>query len=168
MSLVNEREIYLAGGCFWGMQGYFRQLEGVLETKVGYANGKGVDVNYQTIKATDHAETIYIRYDESKIDLETLLAHYFRVIDPTSIDKQGEDRGRQYRTGIYYVDSNDRDIIERYINKEQERYDSPIVVEVEPLENFVLAEDYHQDYLEKNPNGYCHINLSLAKKPLNK
>ena len=162
-----KKEIYLAGGCFWGMQGYFRELNGVIESKVGYANGLGNECSYKTIKETMHAEALYIIYDDSVIALNTLLAHYFRVIDPTSIDKQGGDMGHQYRTGIYYKCISDLDTINLFIAGIKDNYLKPIVVAVEPIKNFILAEEYHQDYLKKNPNGYCHIDLSLAKKPLN-
>ncbi|MDL0089255.1 peptide-methionine (R)-S-oxide reductase MsrB [Campylobacter gastrosuis] len=160
-------EIYLAGGCFWGMQGYFKQLKGVVKTSVGYANGKTDSTSYHEIKATNHAETLHIVYDE-KISLNELLAHFFRVIDPTSLNKQGNDIGTQYRSGIYYTNDADLSVIKEAIKAEQEFYSKPIVVEVSPLKNYILAEDYHQDYLDKNPNGYCHIDLEMAKKPLEK
>ncbi|QCD44869.1 peptide-methionine (R)-S-oxide reductase MsrB [Campylobacter mucosalis] len=160
-------EIYLAGGCFWGMQGYFKQLKGVIKTSVGYANGKTDSTSYHEIKATNHAETLHIVYDE-KISLNELLAHFFRVIDPTSLNKQGNDIGTQYRSGIYYTNDADLSVIKEAIKAEQEFYSKPIVVEVSPLKNYILAEDYHQDYLDKNPNGYCHIDLEMAKKPLEK
>ena len=98
------KEIYLAGGCFWGVEGYFAQLNGVIETKVGYSNGLTEDTNYKLIKSTDHAEVIYLKYNDEILPLTDVLRHYFRIIDPTSINKQGGDVGRQYRTGIYYVD----------------------------------------------------------------
>ena len=161
------KELYLAGGCFWGVEGYFSQLAGVLETKVGYANGKTTETSYSEIKSTDHAEVIYIKYDESVISLNEILAHYFRIINPTSLNKQGGDRGRQYRTGIYFVDDSDEQIVNTYIDeKVRPKYFRKVVVEVEKLKNYIEAEEYHQKYLEKNPAGYCHINLSLAKKPL--
>ncbi|MDO4814341.1 MAG: peptide-methionine (S)-S-oxide reductase MsrA [Gemella sp.] len=161
-----KKEIYLAGGCFWGVEGYFQQLAGVEETKVGYSNGQTEDTTYQDIKVTDHAEVIYLKYDETLISLDEIFAHYFRIIDPTSLNKQGEDRGRQYRTGIYYVDETTKEKALEYIKKEQEKYDEKIVVEVEKVNNYVDAEEYHQKYLDKNPTGYCHVDLSLAKKPL--
>lgn len=161
-------EIYLAGGCFWGVQGYFKQLNGVVKTSVGYANGKSDKTSYYELKKTNHTEAMHIVYNGDKISLNELLQHFFRVIDPTSLNKQGNDIGSQYRTGIYYVDEKNLDTIKDFIKNEQEFYDKPIVVEVEPLKNYVLAEEYHQDYLDKNPNGYCHIDLNLAKKPLEK
>lgn len=165
-NVKNKGEIYLAGGCFWGVEGYFKKIPGVLDTDVGYANGKTSETNYEKIGKTDHGETVKIIYDQDQISLQDILEYYFRIIDPTSINKQGNDKGRQYRTGIYYTDENDRLIIDELIRQKQENFDEKIAVEIEPLKNFVLAEDYHQDYLDKNPGGYCHINISLAEKPL--
>ena len=165
-NVKNRNEIYLAGGCFWGVEGYFKKIPGVLDTSVGYANGKTKDTTYREVKETDHSETVKIIYDEDRVSLQELLEHYFRIIDPTSVNKQGNDRGRQYRTGIYYTNRNDKLIIDEIIRQKQEEYSEKIAVEVEPLNNFVLGEDYHQDYLDKNPGGYCHINLALADEPL--
>lgn len=162
----SAKEIYFAGGCFWGVEGYFKKVPGVLETDTGYANGKTQDTSYRQIDATDHAETVKIKYDASIVSLQELLARYFKIIDPTSVNKQGNDRGRQYRTGIYYTDSAVKPEITDFIQFMQKKYAKPIVVEVGALQNFILAEDYHQDYLDKNPGGYCHIDLTLARKPL--
>lgn len=162
---TNNKTIHLAGGCFWGMEGYFKRINGVVDTKVGYANGKGNDTSYQEVKATDHAETVEITYDKSIVSLEEILLRYFKVIDPKSVNKQGGDRGRQYRTGIYYSDPADKEIIDR-VYKYEEKVHGELAVEVEELKNFVLAEDYHQDYLDKNPGGYCHINLAEADDPI--
>lgn len=162
----NKNEIYLAGGCFWGVEGYFKKIPGVLDTSVGYANGKTKDTNYNKLKETDHSETVKIIYDQDKLSLQEILEHYFRIIDPTSINQQGNDKGRQYRTGIYYTDQNDKLVIDEIIRQKQEEYKQKIAVEVQPLNHFVLGEDYHQDYLDKNPGGYCHINLALANEPL--
>ena len=162
----SAKEIYFAGGCFWGVEGYFKKVPGVLETDTGYANGKTQDTSYRQIDATDHAETVKIKYDASIVSLQELLPRYFKIIDPTSVNKQGNDRGRQYRTGIYYTDSAVKPEITDFIQFMQKKYAKPIVVEVGALQNFILAEDYHQDYLDKNPGGYCHIDLTLARKPL--
>lgn len=164
----NIQEIYLAGGCFWGVEGYFAQLEGVVDTTVGYANGKTENPKYEDLiyKNSGHAETVKVVYDRSKISLTDLLIHYFRIIDPLSLNKQGNDKGVQYRTGVYYVSEEQREIVEEFIKLEQEKYIDKIVVEVEPLRRFDDAEEYHQDYLIKNPGGYCHVDLSLAKKPI--
>jgi peptide methionine sulfoxide reductase msrA/msrB len=153
-------EIYLAGGCFWGTQAYLDRMMGILYTDVGYANGETEQTDYYSIGKTGHAETVYVVYDPEKIPLEELLEYYFGIIDPTSLNQQGNDIGTQYRTGIYYVNEDDRATIENMLSIEQMKWPSPLVVEVQPLRNYVLAEDYHQDYLEKNPAGYCHVNLT--------
>ena len=165
-SVKNKGEIYLAGGCFWGVEGYFKKFPGVLDTSVGYANGNTSDTNYEKIASTGHSETVKISYDKDKLSLQDILEYYFRIIDPTLVNKQGNDVGSQYRTGIYYTNENDKLIIDEILRQRQENYEKKIAVETESLKNFVLAEDYHQDYLDKNPGGYCHINISLANKPL--
>ena len=161
-----KSEIYLAGGCFWGVEGYFKQLDGVIKTDVGYANGKSDKTSYKELKQTLHAEVLHLVYDKETISLDEILRHYFRIIDPTSLNKQGGDIGTQYRTGIYYVDEKSAKEALNFIKEEQKNYNKKIVVEVEPLKNYILAEEYHQDYLDKNPSGYCHVDLGLAKKPL--
>ncbi len=153
------REIYLAGGCFWGTQRYFDGLPGVVETEVGYANGNTAHPTYEQVKHehTGHAETVRVRYDPRRITLEQLLERYYRIIDPTSVNRQGGDAGEQYRTGIYYTDPADRPVIDASLKQLQTQYDRPLAVEAVPLANFYRAEEYHQKYLEKNPAGYCHI-----------
>ncbi len=158
--------IYLAGGCFWGVEGYFKQIEGVINTQVGYANGKSENTSYHELSQSDHAETLKLEYDQNTISLEELLLHYFRIIDPTSINKQGNDVGRQYRTGIYSLDEKTQARVQKSLDVLQEFFDEKIQIENERIKNFVVAEDYHQDYLDKNPGGYCHIDLSRAHKPL--
>jgi len=152
------KTVYLAGGCFWGMQKFFDQFDGVVSTEVGYANGPDEAPTYQDVCASSgHAETVRVDYDENRIPLKTLLDNYFMVIDPLSVNKQGEDRGIQYRTGIYYVSEDQLPEI-RAVFEEQERIaGAKLAVEVEPLKNFFSAEEYHQKYLDKNPGGYCHI-----------
>ncbi len=161
----NIRTIYLAGGCFWGVEGYFQRIKGVVDTDAGYANGKTKNTSYEQIGTTDHAETVKIDYDISLISLEEILLHYFRIIDPVSFNKQGNDIGRQYRTGVYYTENGDLPIIEKIFAHEKEIF-GQIAVEKMQVTNFVRAEEYHQDYLEKNPGGYCHINLQRAELPL--
>ena len=158
-----EKEIYLAGGCFWGTEHYFKQIDGVVATSVGYANGIIANPTYEQVctDKTQFAETVRITYDPSVIDLEFLLEMYFKAIDPVSINQQGHDKGTQYRTGIYYIDEDDLSIIKTVYAREQARYSEPLAVEVKPLENYYDAEDYHQDYLDKNPNGYCHLPIEL-------
>lgn len=159
-------EIYLAGGCFWGLEEYFSRISGVLQTSVGYANGQVETTNYQLIKETDHAETVQVIYDEKEVSLREILLYYFRVIDPLSVNQQGNDRGRQYRTGIYYLDEEDLPTIYALVQEQERMLGRKIAVEVEKLRHYILAEDYHQDYLKKNPGGYCHIDVRDAEKPL--
>lgn len=160
------RVIYFAGGCFWGVEAYFERIDGVIDAVSGYANGKTENPSYEDVvfRDTGHAETVKVTYNPSVISLEQLIGKYFKIINPTSINKQGNDFGTQYRTGIYYVDALDGETIQRLLALEQEHYDAKIVVENLLLTNFYEAEEYHQDYLEKNPNGYCHIDLSLYKE----
>lgn len=159
----NIKEIYLAGGCFWGTEHYFKMIKGVLSTEVGYANSIVESPSYEMVCKGDTmaAETVHIRYDVSLISLEMLLNMYFASIDPISVNKQGHDVGLQYRTGIYYTDQNDVAIINKILHEQQKNYLEEIVVEVIPLKNFYAAEEYHQDYLDKNPGGYCHLPLEL-------
>lgn len=158
------KKIYLAGGCFWGVEEYMQRIYGVYDAVSGYANGKVNNPTYKTVSSgkSGYAETVEVTYDSKKIKLEDLLNHYFKIIDPTSLNKQGNDRGSQYRTGIYYVDDSDKEVIDKVMNFQAKKYSEKIVVENMKLKNFIVAEDYHQDYLRKNPNGYCHIDLSKA------
>lgn len=157
------KKIYLAGGCFWGLQAYFDLKIGIKETTVGYANGHTANPTYEEVctNKTGYAETVHIKYDEHEISLNQVLEFFWKVIDPTSINKQGGDMGTQYRTGIYYTDESDLDTIKESVANEAKKYTKEVVTEVENLKNFYAAEEYHQKYLEKNPNGYCHIDLSL-------
>jgi len=153
------KTIYLAGGCFWGVEKYFSLVKGVLSTKVGYANGTKDNPSYEDLKKgrDDASECVMICYDEKVISLEKLLELYLRVVDPYSLNKQGEDEGLQYRSGIYYLDEIDKEKILKYfkeINLQNHQ------IEILPLKSFYDAEEYHQKYLDKNPNGYCHINFA--------
>ncbi|KUG02647.1 peptide methionine sulfoxide reductase msra / peptide methionine sulfoxide reductase msrb [hydrocarbon metagenome] len=152
-------EIYLAGGCFWGLEKYMASIHGVQSTRVGYANGSTENPSYEDVgyKKTGHAETVQIIYDPEIVPLEFLLELYYKAIDPLSLNRQGADIGVQYRTGIYYVNEDDLSVIEHSIEQLQKRYKKPIAIEVKELENFCPAEEYHQKYLDKNPGGYCHI-----------
>lgn len=160
------KEIYLAGGCFWGTQQYIKQIDGVIYTEVGYANGTTLDPTYEEVYTdlTGYAETVYIEYDESRVSLATIIEMYFLSIDPTSLNRQGADCGTRYRTGIYYTSIDDLPIIEQVYKNVEAQYNRPLAVEIEPLHNFYAAEEYHQDYLEKNPQGYCHIPHALIAK----
>lgn len=157
------RDLYLAGGCFWGMEAYMSRIAGVYDVTSGYANGEGENPTYKDVVRGNRgfAETVHVEYDPKQVTLKKLLADYFKVIDPTSVNKQGNDQGVQYRTGIYYTDDKDAETIREAVTREQQKYDKPIVTEVLPLRNYYLAEEYHQDYLEKHPDGYCHIDLSI-------
>ena len=150
--------IYLAGGCFWGVQKYFDQFAGILRTEVGYANGSTDAPSYREVCAgSGHAETLRIDYDPEAISLSELLRYYFLVIDPLSVNRQGEDRGVQYRTGIYYTNPEQLPELEAAFRAEEEKVGALLAVELRPLESFFPAEEYHQKYLDKNPGGYCHI-----------
>lgn len=174
------KKIYLAGGCFWGAEHYLKRIYGVVSTRVGYANGvvpQGCDApSYKQVytDTTGFAETVEVEYDPDLLSLAFLLEMYFKAIDPLSLNKQGEDEGTRYRTGIYYVDEADLSAI-RYIYEGEERaVGQKLAVEVLPLQNFYGAEEYHQDYLDKNPDGYCHLSAGLfgiakgAKCPMRK
>ena len=158
-----NKDIYLAGGCFWGAEHFFKQIDGVVSTEVGFANGHTADPTYKEVytDTTGHAETVHVRYDPERVGLKFLLRMFFKAIDPTSLNKQGEDVGTRYRTGIYYVDPADLPKIRAVYEEVQHQIAAPVVVEVEPLQAFYRAEDYHQDYLDKNPDGYCHLPLEL-------
>ena len=160
---IKTKDIYLAGGCFWGTEHFFKQIEGVVETQVGFANGYTENPTYKEVYTdeTGYAETVYVRYNPDVVSLEFLLHMFFKAIDPVSLNKQGHDEGTRYRTGIYYIDAEDLPVIDKVYAEEQRLFDQPLAVEKRPLEKFYTAEDYHQDYLDKNPDGYCHLPQSL-------
>lgn len=161
-----KKTIVLAGGCFWGVEAYYKRLKGVLDTQVGYTNGNKANPTYREVcdEIATHAEAVKIVYDDAVISLEKLLEHMFRFIEPTSVNRQGHDEGIQYRTGVYYSDLQEKKIAEAFLKAQQKNYKDPIAVEVKKLDGFYDAELYHQDYLDKNPKGYCHVNLNLVKK----
>ena len=164
------KEIWLAGGCFWGIEAYMTRIYGVYDVTSGYANGNIDNPTYEQVCSgkTKFAEAVHVLYDPEKVSLEKLLISFFKVVDPTSKNKQGNDVGDQYRSGIYYKAVMDKIVIDNVIKNQQKKTTSQIYTEVLPLENFFLAEDYHQDYLEKNPNGYCHIDFSnLSEEVVN-
>ena len=164
------REIVLAGGCFWGVQAYLRRVKGVADTAVGYANGTVANPSYEQVCTghTGHAEAVRIRYDPAMLKLAELLEQFFGIIDPTVLNRQGNDRGTQYRTGIYPVDAADLPVIDAFVTQAQRDYDRPIVTQVQKLTAFYPAKEYHQDYLEKNPGGYCHVDFSALEPPVAK
>lgn len=157
------KTIYLAGGCFWGTEHFIRQFSGVSFTEVGYANGRTAAPSYEEVchNDTGHAETVKVQFDEAVLPIGKLLRYYFLSIDPLSVNRQGGDVGTQYRTGIYYEDASLLPDIEAAVCEEEKKVGKRLAVEVRPLENFYRAEEYHQDYLVKNPTGYCHIPLKL-------
>lgn len=163
-----KKEIYFAGGCFWGAEHFLRQFEGVTETVTGYANGTVPNPAYEQVytDTTGHVECVKVTYDPDIISLATLCRLFFRSIDPLLKDRQGNDIGTRYRTGIYWTADGDDADVEVVYDEIQKSHDSPIMVEKCRLECFFPAEDYHQDYLVKNPSGYCHLSpaeLQFAK-----
>ena len=156
---TTENVIYLAGGCFWGMEQLMQSIPGVIDAQSGYANGTcEEDADYQTVCKgnTGFRETIRVEYDPGQVSLDALLLAYFYVIDPTVENRQGNDVGSQYQTGVYYTNESVKETVERIAEIERGRREK-FFVEIGPLKNYYPAEEYHQDYLEKNPNGYCHI-----------
>lgn len=164
-----EKKIYLAGGCFWGTDHLMSLVPGVVDTVAGYANSEVEDPTYKMVCSgvTGASETVEVTYDPAQIGLSDILTLYFRSIDPLSVNKQGNDVGTQYRTGIYYTDEEDVEVIRAVVATVSRRYSRPLAVEVRPLLNFYPAEDYHQDYLYNNPGGYCHINRELFMEAKN-
>ncbi|KGN85595.1 peptide-methionine (R)-S-oxide reductase MsrB [Porphyromonas gulae] len=160
-----KKEIYLAGGCFWGTEHFLKQIRGVIKTEVGYANGKGQHPDYRTVSTdkTGFVETVRVEYAPDQISLEKLLELFYTTIDPTSINKQGNDVGSQYRTGIYYTDKADEPLVKASMARLASHYARPLAVEYKMLENYYTAEEYHQDYLDKHPGGYCHIPQELFR-----
>ena len=157
------KEIYFAGGCFWGTEHYFKQINGVISTEVGYANGNTANPTYEEVytDTTGYVECVKVIYDPLIITLEYLVELFFRSIDPLSLNQQGNDCGTRYRTGVYYADVDDITKIKSIFDIVEKSVGKPLAVELSLLQNFYPAEEYHQDYLDKNPNGYCHIPTSL-------
>lgn len=162
---MDTKTIYLAGGCFWGTEKFMSLIPGVEDAETGYANSNVPNPTYREVCTgkTGAAETVKVTYDANEVSLPFLLDLYYKTIDPTSLNKQGNDRGTQYRTGIYYTDPAERPIIEKSLSELQKNYSKPLAIEVGELKNFYQAEDYHQDYLDNNPGGYCHINPGLFR-----
>ncbi len=160
------RTIYLAGGCFWGVEEYYRRLKGIIATEVGYAQGHTEHPSYEEVctGTSGHTETVKVIYDHRDLALVQVLDHFFRMIDPTQVNRQGNDVGTQYRSGIYTTNHNDLLIAQDFVQERQSHYKDRIAVEVELLKNYFPAEEHHQIYLAKNPGGYCHIDFSLIEK----
>ena len=170
---MKKETIYLAGGCFWGTEHYMKTIDGVLETKVGYALGENPlwnpplrdHVTYEEVcNRSGHAETVEVIFDSEVISLKDILKEYCYTIDPTSLGRQGMDMGIQYRTGIYSLSEEQKETAAAFLAELQKEYFQPIMIENLPLRQFIPAEEYHQDYLDKNPGGYCHINFEKIKE----
>ena len=157
------KELYLAGGCFWGAEHFLRQIAGVKETCPGFANGNTPSPSYKEVytDTTGYAETVKVVYDPLVLPIKLLVSLYFKSIDPLSLNRQGHDEGTRYRTGIYFTSPEERDPIMEVYALEEKKAGAPLAVEVEPLRNFYPAEEYHKDYLIKNPDGYCHLPLEM-------
>lgn len=158
---MNKKVIYFAGGCFWGVEHFFKGVDGVLEAVPGYANGNTENPSYKEVytDTTGHAETVKVTYNPDRVGLEMLLKLFFTVTDPLTLNRQGHDEGTRYRSGVFYADDEDRPVIEQAFRETESRLGVPIVTELEPLRCFYPAEEYHRDYLDKNPDGYCHLSL---------
>ena len=158
-----QKVIYLAGGCFWGVEAFISRLKGVNQTEVGYANGRDLAPTYEKVCSgkTGHAETVKVTYNPEIISLDKILENFYRIIDPFSKNRQGNDIGTQYRTGIYWQEEEQKEIVLNFLKAKQKETKERIVIEAYPISCFYPAEAYHQKYLEKNPNGYCHVDLNL-------
>jgi peptide methionine sulfoxide reductase msrA/msrB len=158
------KTLLLAGGCFWGVEAYYQQIPGVIDTSVGYADGPFPQPSYEQVcAASGHVEAVAITYDSSVVSLATLVEHFFNIVDPTALHRQGPDVGQQYRSGFYNLTAEEEGYIRSVFAKKQAQYTKPIVVEIKHNVRYDEAEGYHQDYLKKNPNGYCHVNLNSVK-----
>ena len=164
---LGYQEATFAGGCFWGMQAYFKKVKGVLSTRVGYTGGHAADPDYKQVCAgeTGHAEAVAVIFDPKTVSYSRLLEHFWDMHNPTSLNRQGADSGSQYRAAIFYHDAQQKKLAEesRSALEKSGKYKKPIVTGITRSGKFYQAEEYHQDYLDKNPGGYCHINLENAK-----
>ena len=160
-----KKKIYLAAGCFWGAEHYLKQIEGITFTQVGFANGNTENPTYEQVYTdlTGYAETVLVEFDSEQVSLEFLVRMFFRAIDPLSLNQQGHDVGTRYRTGVYYVSKEQKPVIESVFAEEQKKHSSPLQVELLPLKNYYPADEYHQNYLSKHPDGYCHLPLDLFR-----
>ena len=158
-----QQVIYLAGGCFWGVEAFISRLKGVNNTEVGYANGRDLAPTYEKVCTgkTGHAETVKATYNPKIISLEEILENFFKIIDPYTRNRQGADIGTPYRTGIYWQEDSQRDVVINFLREKQKVSSKRIVVEAHAISSFYPAEAYHQKYLERNPQGYCHVDLNL-------
>lgn len=166
LKVQDIKEIYFAGGCFWGVEEYFSRIPGVVAVESGYANGNTPNPSYEDVCYADtgHAEAVRISYKPAVVGLKTLARQLFKIIDPLSVNRQGGDHGPQYRSGIYYTDERDAALLKEVMGEEQKKYSQCLAVELKPLEQYFPAEDYHQRYLKKHPTGYCHIGFGSLKE----
>ena len=159
--------IYFAGGCFWGTEHFFKQIKGVVHTETGFANGDARLANptYEQVYTdlTGYAETVRVDFDETQVSLGFLVRMFFAAIDPLSLNRQGHDVGTRYRTGVYYLSPSQLPAIEQVFREKQAEYSQPLAVELLPLSSYYPADDYHQDYLDKHPDGYCHLPAQLFR-----
>jgi methionine-S-sulfoxide reductase len=158
---MRSQSIVVAGGCFWGVEELIRKVPGIITTEVGYTGGMTENPTYETVKTgtTGHAEAVKIDYDVDKISLAQVLELFFQLHDPTTLNRQGNDVGTQYRSTIFFSSENEKAIAEKVVALENAsgRHRRPLATTIEPLKQFYSAESYHQDYLQKNPGGYnCH------------
>ena len=155
------KEIYFAGGCFWGVEHFFKGVDGVAEAMPGYANGNTENPTYKEVytDTTGFAETVRVRYNPERVSLDFLTRMFFTVTDPLTLNRQGHDEGTRYRSGVFYVNEEDRPVIEAVFQDVSAKLGVPLVTQLEPLRSFYPAEEYHQNYLDKNPEGYCHLSL---------
>ena len=160
---VKQQVIYLAGGCFWGVEAFISRLKGVNQTEVGYANGRDLAPTYEKVCTgrTGHAECVKVTYNPKIISLEEILENFFKIIDPYVLNRQGPDIGTQYRTGIYWQEDSQKTIVLKFLSAKQKLSSKRIRTEAHAIGSFYPAEEYHQKYLEKNPQGYCHVDLNL-------
>lgn len=158
------KQIIIAGGCFWGVERYYQQLRGVISTRVGYTDGEKENPSYREVcDSSGHVEAVKIVYDESLITLSQLMEHFFRIVDPTQRNRQGHDMGVQYRNGVFVNNKEDQRIVQAILAEKAKEYSRPLATFVKEETPFYDAEEYHQDYLIKNPGGYCHINMALLR-----
>ena len=162
---MNDKTIYFAGGCFWGVEHFFKGVDGVKEAVAGYANGNTDNPTYKEVytDTTGHAETVRVKYNADRVSLRTLLKLFFTVTNPLTLNRQGHDEGTRYRSGVYYDNPEDRTVIEEVFREVEARLGVPIVTELCPVKCFFPAEEYHQDYLSRNPDGYCHLPLKTFR-----
>ena len=159
------KEIYFAGGCFWGVEHFFKGVDGVSEAMPGYANGNTQNPTYKEVytDTTGFAETVRVRYNPQRVSLRLLVRLFFTVTDPLTLNRQGHDEGTRYRSGVFYTSEEDRPVIEDVFREVSGKLGAPLVTQLEPLKNFYPAEEYHQNYLDKNPEGYCHLSLKTFR-----